>query len=237
MSTPTSPHAHTRRDVLKLFGTGAALIGSTTLLTACDDDDPVSDDGDGDFDAVTLDFSDDFGVLNYALALEQLEAAFYATVTANAAFSDTFNDDEQRILRDLQAHEEIHRDFLSAAIAQLGGTAIGSLTPNFDAVDFSNRSSVLGTAQTFEDLGVAAYNGAGSRLSSTDTGRMLLGIAGKIVSVEARHASVISGLLEANSIAGDGVIDGMALDRAFEPDQVLSAAAPFIRNRITTANA
>jgi rubrerythrin len=234
MSTTAPSRSHSRRDVLKLLGAGTAMLGTTSLLAACDDDDPITDDG-RDFDTVTIDFSNDFGVLNYAYALEQLEAAFYAAVTGNAAFNRTFsNEEERRILRDLQAHEEIHRDFLAAAIPALGGTAIGMLTPNFEAVDFSSRASILGTAQVFEDLGVAAYNGAGARLNDAT----LLTLAGKIVSVEARHASVVSGLLEANSIAGDGVINEIALDRALDPGVVLGAdgAAPFIRNELRAIN-
>ena len=52
-------------------------------------------------------------------------------------------------------------------------------------MDFNSRDSVLKTARTFEDLGVAAYNGAGQLL---ERGEYLL-LAGKIVSVEARHAT------------------------------------------------
>ena len=180
--------------------------------------------------SVALDFNSDTGVLNYAYALEQLEAAFYATVLADDAFETTFNDDEQQILRDLAAHEAIHRDFLAAA---LGDAAIPSLEVDFSSVDFADRGSVLRTARTFEDLGVGAYNGAGQYLESGD----LLTIAGKIVSVEARHASVVSGLLADNAVAGPGVIDANALDRALAPADVLAAAGPFIVNQISAVNA
>jgi hypothetical protein len=97
-------------------------------------------------------------------------------------------------------------------------------------VDFSSRDSVLATAKTFEDLGVAAYNGAGQLLVSAD----LLLIAGKIVSVEARHAAAIRSIFDSDptSFAGSDVIDSNGLDRAFTPDMVLEAAAPFIKNKI-----
>jgi hypothetical protein len=215
-SAPTN-----RRAFFKRAGLGLGVVASATVLPACDSDD-VDEDGD-----VVLDFSDDFGVLNYAYALEQLEAAFYAAVVADADFSSTFSADEQSILEDLAAHEAIHRDFLEAAIEDAGGTPLDALTPNFDAVDFSSRSSVLETAQALEDTGVGAYNGAGRYIDS-DTYLLL---AGKIVSVEARHASVIAGLLEDNAIAGDGVIDNNALDLALRPSQVVGRngrAAPFI---------
>ncbi len=235
MSTSTSSapvRTHSRRDLLKILGAGTAALSATTLLTACDDDDPItSNDG----ESVTIDFSNDTGVLNYAYALEQLEAAFYAAVTRNSSFGTIFSSDEQSILRDLQAHEEIHRDFLAAA---LGDNAIPALTPNFEAINFANKASVLNTAQTFEDLGVAAYNGAGRYFSRTTAGRGLLAVAGKIVSVEARHASVISDLLVDNRIAGAGVINAQGLDRALPPGIVLGAggAAPFIRNSVVAIN-
>ena len=224
---PANPRA-SRRSFLKFAGIGGAAL----VAAGCDSDDPEPVDP----AIVTLDFSNDFGVLNYAYALEQLEAAFYATVVGDAAFSSTFSNDEQAILRDLAAHEGIHRDFLMAAIAGAGGTPIPGLTPNFDSIDFSSRASVLGTAQVFEDLGVAAYNGAAQFLSTSGQGPTYLLIAGKIVSVEARHASVIAGLLEDNAIAADGVIDSNGLDRALDPATVLGMAADFITDEIDLIN-
>ncbi len=224
--TRTSAASTSRREFFKRAGFGLGAVAVASTLAACDSDDPV------DGDVVTLDFSSDVGVLNYAYALEQLEAGFYATVVANAAFSSAFSTDEQAILRDIAAHEGIHRDFFAAAIAGAGATAIPALTPNFDSVDFSSRSNVLAVAQTFEDLGVAAYNGAGQYIQSAD----YLLIAGKIVSVEARHASVIAGLITPNTIAASGVVDSDGLDRALRPDAVLSAAAPFLRDSIRAIN-
>ena len=171
-------------------------------------------------------------MLNYAYALEQLEAGFYATVVGDAAFSSTFSADEQAIFRDLAAHEGIHRDFFEAAIMGAGGTPIPDLTPDFSSVDFASRASVLTVAQTFEDLGVAAYNGAGRYIEN----EAYLLLAGKIVSVEARHASVIAGLIQDNAIAASGVIDTNGLDRALAPSAVLAAAAPFIENDISAIN-
>jgi hypothetical protein len=60
------------------------------------------------------------------------------------------------------------------------------LSFNYGNLDFNSRTQVLATAKALEDTGVAAYNGAG-RLSNPD----YLLLAGKIVSVEARHASAI----------------------------------------------
>jgi hypothetical protein len=113
--------------------------------------------------AIEFDFENDFGVLNYAYALEQLEAAFYAAIIADDAFSSTFSAEEQAILRDLAAHEGIHRDFLRTAIVEAGGTInartlLPALTPNFEDIDFTDRRGVLLAARQLEELGVAAYN-------------------------------------------------------------------------------
>ena len=231
----TAPGARdSRRSFLKIAGFGG--IGGAALLAGCDSDDP---DPDPDPMApIVLDFSTDGGVLNYAYALEQLEAAFYTIAADNAAFGSIFSSDEQRLLRDIRDHEIIHREFLKTA---LGADAIPGLTPNFDAVDFSSRASVLGTAQVFEDLGVAAYNGAGKYLD--DAG--LLTIAGKIVSVEARHAAAIRDVLQPGTPAALGeaggglpeVVGANALDRALEPGVVLGMAADFIEETFDPQNA
>lgn len=214
--------ATSRRSFLKRGGAAAALVMGTA---ACDD---IFGGGDDD-DALVLDFSTDFGVLNYAFALEQLEAAFYTAVVGAAGFATTFSAEEQRVLRDLRDHEVAHRDFFAAAIPALGGQAIPGLTPNFSAVNLANRAQVLQTAQTFEDLGVAAYNGAGKYLQSAT----LLTIAGKIVSVEARHASAIRDLISPKTAA----FSPNAFDTGLEPVEVLAAAGAFIDETIRVRNA
>ncbi len=167
----------------------------------------------------------DTGVLNYAYTLEQLEAAFYIMVVENPYGG--ISSEEMTIMEDLRNHEVVHRDFLKAA---LGKDAIIDLNFDFSSVDFSSRASVLATAKVFEDLGVAAYNGAGQLLKNPD----LLLIAGKIVSVEGRHAAAIRSILDDDprSFAGDDIIDENGLDRAFTPEMVLEAASPFITNKI-----
>lgn len=173
--------------------------------------------------------SGDIGILNYAYALEQLEAAFYTKVMESPFSGMTA--EETQILSDLKLHEVAHREFLKAA---LGSSAIPALEVNFSSIDFSNRSSVLNTAKAFEDLGVAAYNGAGKLI--VDANYLL--IAGKIVSVEARHASAIRDLLNPKStdFAGDDVIDMNGLDGAKTPAQVLAIAGSYIKTKIDASN-
>ena len=214
---PDEPNKSTssRRRFLKQAGGAAGL--ATLLLTGCDSDGGMDRDG-----PVVLDFSTDTGVLNYAYALEQLEAAFYATAAAN--FYGDPDSQEGQYIRDLAAHEGIHRDFLAAAIPSLGGELIPDLEVDFSSIDFSRRSEVLGVARLLEDTGVAAYNGAGMYLRDP----ALLTVAGKIVSVEARHAASIRSLRNPGStdFAGSDVVDSATgLDQATVPSEILAAVA------------
>lgn len=220
----------TRRQFFRY--SGLAVATGALILTGCSDDDedcglPICDPS----QPVNLG-SGDVGILNYAYALEQLESTFYALVLQGGYWASA-NAEEKRVLADLELHERAHVEFFKAAIGTVA-TPIPQLTFDFSSVNFNDRASVLGTAKVFEDLGVAAYNGAGKYLTNKD----YLLVAGKIVSVEARHAAAIRDLFDSNprSFAGDDVVDANGLDRAFEPSQVLSAASAFIVNEIDASN-
>lgn len=215
-----------RRLFLRSAGLATSL-GTIVIAAGCndDDDDPMIP-GAGD----TVDLgSGDIGVLNYAYALEQLEAAFYTQVIATPYSGMT--DAEKTILTDIRDHEVVHRDFFKTA---LGDKAIKGLTPNFGAIDFTKRDAVLGAAKLFEDTGVAAYNGAGKLIK--DPNYLLL--AGKIVSVEARHAAVIRDLINPKStdFAGDDIIDANGMDKAVAPADILSAVKGYVKDTITGAS-
>ena len=213
-----------RRKFLKISGAAVAAIGIGAATRGMASplnffDTPM---GMNNMSVVDLG-SGDTGILNYAYALEQLEAAFYTQAVSNPYKGMT--PEETQILTDIRDHEIVHREFFKAA---LGANAIPGLTPNFGKINFNDRAAVLATAQTFEDLGVAAYNGAGQLLKNPD----YLLVAGKIVSVEARHASVIRDLIRPrtrNFSVG-------ALDKAKKPLEVLAAAGPFIANKISANN-
>ena len=124
-------------------------------------------------------------------------------------------------MRDLQQHEVIHREFFkmvlgSAALPTIAfnSTTVGTLT--------ANRTVLLSTSQLLEDTGVSAYNGAGKYLTSAAN----LLVAGKIVSVEARHAAAIRDIRDGSNgrlFAGDDVVDAQGLDVKAEPRTVLAA--------------
>ena len=213
-----------RRLFLRYAG---ATVAGGALLAACNNDENPT--------TVTATMVDlgtgDIGILNYAFALEQLEAAFYTQVVATPYTGIT--DAEKAVLTDIRDHEIIHREFFKAAIP--AANRITDLTPDFSTITFSDRASVLGTAKAFEDLGVAAYNGAGPLI----TNPTYLGLAGKIVSVEARHAAAIRDLLNPKSadFAGDDVVTpANGLDAATKPSGVLPTAQKYVKNPITAAS-
>jgi hypothetical protein len=212
-----------RRWFLRSAGLATSL--GTIVLAACKDDDSMLP---GLGETVELG-SGDIGVLNYAYALEQLEAAFYTQVIATPYSG--MSDAEKTILTDIRDHEVIHREFFKVA---LGDKAIKGLTPNFSAIDFTNRASVLGAAKLFEDTGVAAYNGAGRLIKNVD----YLLLAGKIVSVEARHASTIRDLLNPKSMdfAGDDIINADGFDKAIAPADILSAVKGYVKDTLSGAS-
>jgi hypothetical protein len=213
---------------LFLRSAGLATSMGAIVLNACKSDDPdpmIPGTGGG---AVELG-TGDIGVLNYAYALEQLEAAFYTQVITTPYSGMT--DAEKTILTDIRDHEIIHREFFKTA---LGDKAIKGLTPDFSTIDFTKRDSVLGAAKLFEDTGVAAYNGAGKLIKNVD----YLLLAGKIVSVEARHAAVIRDLLtpKTASFAGDDIVDANGFDKATPPADILAAVKGYVKDTITGAS-
>lgn len=231
------PSCANRRSFLKI--SGLTLVGTSLLLAGCNNDDdenkPVNQfpgARNGVFDLG----GGDFGVLTYAYALEQLEADFYTKVVNASGFTTNFTAQDQIILTDLYRHEVIHREFFKTALTGALPDAKTQLLPNlafnYGTLNFSNRTQVLATAKALEDTGVAAYNGAGKLLKSPD----YLLLAGKIVSVEARHASAIRSLINPNSkdFAGDDVVNvTTGLDVASNPSQVIPIAAGFITTKFT----
>lgn len=154
----------------------------------------------------------DIDILNFALTLEYLEAAFYDQAKSEGSY-----DAETTEIVDLLGKDEAeHVSALKATISDLGGTPVEAPGVEFGKA-FANQKSFLELAQTFEDTGVSAYNGAGPALKSKE----LLATAGSIVQVEARHAAAIR-LLNGQSPAPD------SFDPTLDMQQVLDAVDPFV---------
>jgi hypothetical protein len=157
--------------------------------------------------------SGDVEILNFALTLEYLEAGFYATALkqVNGMSSDT-----RKLAEELAANEEAHVKALTTAIKGAGGRPVAMPAVDFGQA-FSSEATFLKTANTFEDTGVSAYNGAAPAIRSA----AILGAAGSIVQVEARHAALIR-------LARGKPPAPKAFDMASEQADVLTAVKPFL---------
>jgi rubrerythrin len=156
----------------------------------------------------------DIDILNYALTLEYLEAAFYE----GAAKTPGLSKKVAGYVKTFGAEEQEHVDALTATIKDLGGTPVKA--PRVDFGDaFTSADKLVPLAVTFEDAGVSAYNGAAPMIESKD----LLATAGGIVQVEARHAAVIRQAAAQNP-APD------AFDRTLTMDEVLEAVQPYVKS-------
>ncbi len=154
----------------------------------------------------------DVGILNYALTLEYLEAAFYNGATAAnmalspqvAAFLKTVTDDENK-----------HVAFLKKG---LGKKAVKS--PKFDFKGANtNVETFMKTAQVLENTGVHAYSGQALNIKTP----AYVAAAVSILTIEARHASVIGLLNEGAAPTGKEIAPNGAFDTPFTAAKVLAA--------------
>ncbi len=168
--TAATVDPETRGSFLKKAGIGAgALLGGGAVLGAL-----PSLAG-----ASSKVAASDVAILNYALTLEYLEAAFYAEAVKKGRFSGKVG----KFARVVSAHENAHVAFLKGA---LGSKAIKS--PKFDfGATVTDRAMFQQTAQVLEDTGVTAYLGQVANISKRGT----LTAAATIALVEGRHAAWI----------------------------------------------
>jgi hypothetical protein len=153
----------------------------------------------------------DVDILNFALTLEYLEAAFYKDALANAGLSGK----AKKLATEIGDHENQHVAAIKQTITKLGGKPVAAPKVKFPLTD---QASFLKLAETFEDTGVAAYNGAAPMIKSKE----VLGAAGSIVQIEARHAAAI------RSLKGDNPAP-TAFDKTLSKAQVLAAVKPFLQ--------
>jgi hypothetical protein len=120
----------------------------------------------------------DAEILRFALTVEDLQAAFYADAIKRGALSGELLEFAQTVGDHERAHASHLRDLLGAGAPK---------ARRFDFGDASAHPTSFGrTAIQLEEVGLAAYNGAATSLTSD-----ALADAGRIVSVEARHVSWI----------------------------------------------
>jgi hypothetical protein len=119
----------------------------------------------------------DVDVLNYALVLEYLQAAFYTEAERSKAITGKAGTAAKKVGAVERAHVTAFRDIL-------GSRAVKRPTFDFEGVTEQPRA-FLKTAVAFEDLAVAAYKGEAPKLETPQIITSALGIR----TVEARHAA------------------------------------------------
>jgi rubrerythrin len=186
-----------RLDFLKKAGlAGGAAVGGGALLSAVAAPGALASSSHG---RPPKSFGKgDVGILNYALTLEYLEAAFYNEATASGKITDPLT---AKFLAVVTKDENAHVKALKQA---LGSKA--AKRPKFDFKGTtSDQAMFQATAQVLENTGVHAYFGQGFNIKKP----AYLKVAISILTVEARHAGAI-GLINGGSakdITPDGPFD------------------------------
>ena len=162
----------------------------------------------------------DIAILNFALTLEYLEAAFYKEALAKGALTG----DVLETTKLIASHENTHVTALRKTIRSLRGKPVKS--PQFNFMNTTgDQKTFLATAFVLENTGVHAYLGQVRRILS----KKILVAAATIVTIEGRHAAAIACLINDKpyDLSGGGsnfTPDG-AFDVPFSKRKVLEAVA------------
>lgn len=162
--------------------------------------------------------TDIVAVLNFALTLEHMEAAFYAQGMAKSGLvTDT------AYIKQIGTDEANHVTFLTSVIKSLNGTPVDAKSSYDFTVGgafptvFTDYSVFLAVAETLEDTGVRAYKGQAGYLQGNQT---ILTAALGIHAVEARHASAIRYL---RMVKGAAVMPWITSTAALSNDSGIAA--------------
>ncbi|KAK5993457.1 Protein rds1-like protein [Cladobotryum mycophilum] len=160
----------------------------------------------------------DFDILQFALTLENLEESFYRQGFAKFPDADFkalgLNDQQLKDLKQIGFTESQHVSLLQSSLAMAGIQPVRACEYNFG---FTDAASMVKTAAVLENVGVSAYLGAAPLLADP----AILGTAGSILTIEARHQSSIR-------IFSGQLAVPQAFDTPLGPKAVFSLAAPFI---------
>ncbi|KAH6896488.1 ferritin-like domain-containing protein [Coprinopsis sp. MPI-PUGE-AT-0042] len=158
--------------------------------------------------------AEDILVFTRVAFYEQAIAKFQEADFVSAGFSSANLAVEQFV--NIQKDESTHSVVLQAALKSFGEEPITSCKFNF-APALTDVATMAATARVVENVGVAAYLGGATLL----TDPVLLTAAGSILTVEARHQTVL------NILSGTGTAIPNAFDFALTPSEVLALAGPF----------
>jgi hypothetical protein len=153
----------------------------------------------------------DIGILNFALALEYLEPAFYNETTAHGAITDPAT---VAFLETTTRDESAHVAALQQA---LGANAIAMPQFNFHGIP-ENQAKFQRTAFGLENTGVHAYLGQVTNIRTP----AYLAAADSIATVEGRHASVIGSIINDTPA---GIAPNGPFDTPYTAQQILTAVA------------
>jgi rubrerythrin len=199
----------TRSNFLRRAGlAGGALVGGGAILGALapsalafsTGDRPPAKFGKGDI-----------GILNYALTLEYLESTFYNEATANQARTGFLSNGQAKVF--LKAVTDDENQHVKALKKVLGRHAVKKPKFNFHG-DNASEASFLKAAFTFENEGVHAYSGQAFNIKDPK----VLAAALSIVTVEARHASVVGLIRNGTEF---GIAPSGAFDKPYSATRVL----------------
>ncbi|OLV18741.1 ferritin-like domain-containing protein [Deinococcus marmoris] len=175
-----------RRSFLKYagVGTGAMMLGGLHLSAFAADTSPT-----------TKSAAQDLAILNYALTLEYIEAAFYAAFDVGGAYASKLSNARvKEYAKELASQEQGHVDYLISTIKSLGGTPVAkpnlTFAPLIPDPSKLNDEVFLQLAVTFEPVGTRAYLGQATSIMNAD----VLTAAASVLAVEANHVSGIQQL-------------------------------------------
>jgi uncharacterized protein (DUF302 family) len=196
---------------LPLLGMGTEDVAAATNESAGDSEADLSD----------------VDILNYALTLEHLEAAYYnefldkyseseveRSEVANYFARPTLQYSTYQQIQDVRDHEEAHVDALTQTINNLGGNPVEPAEYEFP---YDSIEEFVALSDRLEAVGVSAYAGAAPLLDSTKVLKATLSIH----SVEANHQTYFQ-TLNLQRPAPD------AFNKARSMDEVLAIAKQFI---------
>lgn len=208
-----------RAQFLKVAGGTGAAGALAIFVAACGGSDKKSSSSSSSSSSkkkpTSADTKADIAIVNYALTLEHLEAAFYKQAIESGEVKTPAVVEVAKVI---YQDEQEHVAALMATVKQLGGTPAAAPKTKFDAVIKGGEKMILTTAASVENLGASAYLGQAGKIKNKD----ILAAALSIHTVEARHAAAL------NTVIGKTIVPDGAFAKPADMATVLKTVKPFI---------